>query len=102
MISIQKDRFNTGFQMTFENGWTVSVQLGRGNYCSNRDYGRTTSEEGIPFNGADAEIAAWDANGFLYKFDESNTVKGWCKPDEVADFIAQIAAIEEYERRIYK
>lgn len=102
MISIQKDRYNTGFQMTFSNGWTVSVQLGRSNYCSNQNLGNAMSENGIPFNGADAEIAAWDAQGFWYKFDESNTVNGWCKPDEVADFIAQIAAIDEYEGRIYR
>ena len=25
----------TGFQMTFENGWTISVQFGYGNYCDN-------------------------------------------------------------------
>ena len=26
---------NRGFQMTFENGYTVSVQFGPGNYCDN-------------------------------------------------------------------
>jgi len=26
---------NKGFHMTFENGWTVSVQLGAGNYADN-------------------------------------------------------------------
>jgi hypothetical protein len=26
-----------GTQMTFSNGWTISIQFGWGNYCSNRD-----------------------------------------------------------------
>jgi hypothetical protein len=30
-----KSTNNKGFQMTFENGWTISVQFGYGNYCDN-------------------------------------------------------------------
>jgi hypothetical protein len=30
-----KSTENKGFQMTFENGWTISVQFGYGNYCDN-------------------------------------------------------------------
>jgi len=26
-----------GFQITYKNGYTVSVQFGGGNYCTNRD-----------------------------------------------------------------
>ena len=39
---------NRGFQMTFENGYTVSVQFGPGNYCDNYSlplsYGGETKE----------------------------------------------------------
>ena len=28
---------NKGFQMTFDNGLTISCQMGHSNYCSNRD-----------------------------------------------------------------
>jgi hypothetical protein len=88
MFRVQKDEYNTGFQMVFENGWTVSVQFGKLNYCSNRTY---TSGKEIFFQSPDAEIAAWDENGVWYRF-ENDTVKGWCKPDEVADFIAKVKA----------
>jgi len=88
MFKVQKDEWNTGFQIMFENGWTVSVQFGRGNYCDNRSMKFVGQE--IVNKSPDAEIAAWDENGVWYKFDESNTVKGWVKSDEVADFIAMI------------
>jgi hypothetical protein len=39
----------------------------------------------------DAEIAAWDSTGEWFRFEDQNdSVKGWVKPDEVADFIAMI------------
>ena len=55
-----------GFHITFENGYTVSVQFGPGSYCENRnlDY--------IDFNrkprnsiceSPDAEVAVWDDKG---------------------------------------
>ena len=28
--------YGQGFQLTFENGWTISVQFGEHNYCSNK------------------------------------------------------------------
>ncbi len=75
-----------GFQMTFENGWTVSVQFGSCNYGSNYD---------VPFgtrisSATTAEIAAWDADGKWHDFG-GDTVQGWCSPDQVARFIQQIA-----------
>ncbi len=79
---------NQGFHITFANGWTVSVQFGRGNYCKNH---RLTT----PF-GADvppcpnAEIAAWDRVGHWYQFSdeyEGSQVSGHVKPDEVLAFM---------------
>ena len=32
-----KSNHNHGFSMTFENGITISVQFGEGNYCDRRD-----------------------------------------------------------------
>jgi hypothetical protein len=90
MFKIQNDRYNTGFQITFENGWTVSVQFGKLNYCSNRIY---TSGKEMFSKCPDAEIAAWDENGVWHQF-EHDTVLGYCKPDEVADFIAKVKAFE--------
>lgn len=47
--------YNDGFQMTFENGCTISVQFSKYNYC---DEGETT-----------AEVAAWDNQGNWLMFD---------------------------------
>ena len=83
-----KSTGNRGFQMTFENGWTISVQFGYGNYCDNGrhpdgwDFGKKQEVT----ESSDAEIAIWDANGEWYDFG-SDTVKGYCSADEVATWI---------------
>ena len=91
MFIVHKDEYHTGFHITFKNGWTASVQFGPGNYCSNH----LSKKRGI-FNSSDCEIAAWDKNGHWYRFNEENdTVKGYCKADEVAEFINMIKSKEE-------
>jgi len=73
---------NKGFQMTFANGWTVSVQFGDGNYCDNRDGASSSSKT--------AEIAAWNDKEW-YQFDNATEVRGWVTADDVAKFINLIA-----------
>ena len=86
MFSTDKNDYMNGFHMTFANGWTVSVQFGKGNYISDRDHHGQS---------VDAEIAAWDKDDNWYYFDtENGKVKGWVKADEVADFMAMIKAKE--------
>ena len=68
----------SGFQITFENGNTISVQFGCGNYCEQRHESTGSS--------SDAEVAIWNKAGDWYDFG-SDQVKGWCTPDEVADWI---------------
>jgi hypothetical protein len=93
----------TGFILTFDNGWTVSVQFGSGNYCPNQ----YKPEKDIVNNGmcesSSAEIAAWwgtselDSNWWVFnprdKEGPLHTVKGWCTSDVVADFISHISAL---------
>ena len=81
----QKDRqkFDTtlipsGFQMTFENGNTISVQFGMGNYCNNKYQSKENCEN--------AEIAIWNADGNWFDFG-NDQVKGHCTPNEVAYYI---------------
>lgn len=83
---------NKGFQMTFENGWTISVQFGFGNYCSNRNHpdGWYASKDVECFSCPDAEIAIWDSFGEYYNF-EHDTVKGYCSTDEVAEWITKVS-----------
>jgi len=86
-----------GFQITFANGWTVSVQWGTGNYCENRtlaishfaDWEQVDREAGAA-GSKTAEIAAWDRDGKWFDFG-SDEVAGHQTPEQVAAFIAQIA-----------
>ena len=73
-----------GIQLTFENGWTISIMFGYGNYCENRDKDR-------PQTGGttcrDAEIAIWDNNGKWHEFENGDTVNGYLDTDNVAKWI---------------
>lgn len=77
-----------GFHITFSNGYTVSVQWSCGNYCANRN-NTSTYLEGI--KSPNAEVAAWDADGTWYVFDNGDTVKGYQTPEQAAEFIGIIS-----------
>ena len=99
-------RGSMGFQIDFANGWTVSVQFGIGNYCSNRD-GAGNPFKDIPdfLESKTAEIAAWrtDSRGAnkgtstneWYTFEHGDKVDGWKTPDEVLEFMSIIAKLKE-------
>jgi hypothetical protein len=81
----EKNELHQGFQMTFANGCTISVQFSKGNYC---DQGETT-----------AEVAVWDKDYNWYvlneednhmsliKLQEGSDVIGYCTTDLVAFII---------------
>lgn len=77
----------SGFQLTFANGRTVSVQWGPATYSSNYDLPYATTGQ----SAATAEIASWDASGTWHIFPNGDTVQGYQTPDEVAAFLCQIA-----------
>ena len=85
---------NKGFQITFENGWTISVQFGKGNYCERRSFAEDAWKPEIdPVVGcANAECAVWDADGVWLPMTDSDDVIGWQTPDQVAALIARVAA----------
>lgn len=90
-----------GFQMTFENGWTVSVQFGPGNYCENKmldfiDFANKEFANKTSLTSKDAEIAAWDKEGNWYNFG-NDTVSGYMSTEEVADFIKLISRFDKLE-----
>ena len=93
-----------GFMVDFENGWTISVQFGIGNYCNNR------SSVGNPFinvpdfmDCTNAEMAAWrtdsrsegesKSNTAWYTFEGGQQVQGWQSPAEVLGFMNMIAKL---------
>lgn len=77
-FSATQNEYNNGFHITFKNGYTISVQFGKGNYS---DKGETT-----------AEIAAWGPDGKWMRLGEGDTVRGWCTPDEVLDYMKLVAS----------
>ena len=82
-----------GFHITFENGYTVSVQFGYGNYCENRDklMKKTPS--------VTAEIAYWkDGELIAFKTEDGefdDTVKGWQSPEQVLAFMNMVSSLTE-------
>jgi hypothetical protein len=90
-----KSTENKGFHMTFENGWTISVQFGYGNYCDNRHHNDRfeLGKNNDIVSSATAEIGIWNADGKWYTFDNGDEVKGYCSPDEVAKFITIAASL---------
>lgn len=78
-----------GFWMTFENGWTASVQWGYGNYIDTRHEGTVYDRDRESVN---AEVAAWDANDNWHNFG-SDTVEGWKTPEEVAAFLLNVSQL---------
>lgn len=75
---------NKGFQMTFPNGITISVQFGQGNYCSRRH--STTEIDDKKVKSTDAEIAIWDQNNTDFYFGKQTT-EGWCTTEKVSEWI---------------
>jgi hypothetical protein len=86
---------NKGFQITFENGWTISVQFGVFNYCEHYHSGYNFGDEQKQetWKSENAEIAVFhnDLSKPWYSFG-SDTVKGYCSSGEVAMWIGKVAS----------
>jgi hypothetical protein len=84
-----------GFHITFENGYTVSVQFGPGNYCDHRNKDFDKSAECGKAGSRTAECAVWHGKGPLLQLDWwDGTVKGWMRPAEVLALLVWAAAQE--------
>ena len=86
-----KSQERPGFSMTFENGWSISVQFHAFAYCERNRTLSSWEEDKNPAESLDAEIAIWDAEGNWYNFG-SDEVLGYQTPDEVADWMAKVKA----------
>jgi len=76
-------RTPAGFQMTFSNGYTVSVQWGEVNYCQNRNLEDSEYSQ-------DAEVAIIRPDGSwmpLDLFDEGRICEGYLSTDKVLKYI---------------
>lgn len=85
-----KSTYNRGFQMTFKNGLTISVQFGTGNYCERRNIKtsyRGDMDAATPVIASEnAEIAIWNTEQVWFDFG-TDQVRGWVTADEVAHWI---------------
>lgn len=84
---------NCGFQMTFTNGYTLSVVFGVFNYCEKRGRGNIGCEAAEPvWELKDAEIAIFDPNREFVKLTDYDDVKGWVSADTVGHLAGYLAA----------
>ena len=81
---------NKGFNMTFANGWSISVQFGPMNYCDNQNNAFGSQLDHTRYSSTTAEIAVLNKNGGLTIIWD-DVVKGWCSTDNVAKFIQVVS-----------
>ncbi len=104
-----------GFQISFQNGLTVSVQWGYGLYCENKNNASVRNEERSLtaceafIRSKDAEVAVFETGSPLHQSGPSvrnwrtqdflpgigDDVKGYCSPMEVADLIHRVSIATE-------
>ena len=86
----ENNEWHHGFQMTFANGCTISVQFSKHNYS---DQGETT-----------AEVAAWNSNGDWMIWNGDNWVvltngdtdiMSHQTPDDVARMISELVKLKQ-------
>ena len=85
---------NKGFHITYKNGYTVSVQFGGGNYCTNRDLPIEDYGKSVPPSDT-AETALMTKDGFVsYQGDD---VQGYMSPSEVLKLMVHAESLPIYD-----
>ena len=85
-----------GFNIKFENGWSISVQWGPGNYCDNSicDVMRlyNTPAAKLDMKSETAETGIFDPTNNFYRPEEwSDDVLGYVKPNDVLKWMNFVA-----------
>lgn len=98
-----KSTMNKGFQMTFDNGYTISCQFGSSNYCENKSYAEYNKEMKQEVTECEnCEVAVWDKNDnwitgeVVTKLGMESSepmVQGWVTSSEVAKIISYIVTL---------
>ena len=76
---------NKGFRITFDNGYTVSVQFGAGNYSSNYNLDILASHN-KPMSAELAETALLDPDGNFVPY-AGDDVQGYRTPEQVLELL---------------
>lgn len=81
-----------GFQIKFENGYTISIFNGFGSYSENHDKAEILSFKSLSVNSKDCEVAIiYNGKFCTDKFIETDDdVKGYISADELADLIMKV------------
>lgn len=92
----------SGFHITFENGWTVSVQFGPGTYADNYNMG--FANDGAVKAGAKgsktAECAVWGPDNLMLKYRGwGDTVSNRSTPAEVLRLLKWAARQKSEEEK---
>ena len=85
---------NKGFHMTFDNNWSISVQIGAMNYCDNKAGLFEKYEDQAQYRPQEcpnAEVAIFCPKG---EFALTDDVEGYLKPEVVAALIEFVACLE--------
>jgi hypothetical protein len=83
-----------GIHITFDNGYTLSVQFGPGNYCDHYDRRIGADDAACGKEGSStAETAYWSDDGGLINEGDGDTVQGYQTIDQVIDRINRVRAL---------
>lgn len=92
-MSSMKITDGKGVHFSFDNGITISIQIGRGNYCDNYNFPHyeVTRDNPLP-ESEKAEIAVWCSSGSMVDI-SGDIVRGYVPIDDVlrfADFLRSL------------
>ena len=98
---------NKGFQMTFDNGFRLSVQWGIGNYCQKKSDGMFGDEMKDKFwESTSAEIAVFDdsvdSSPMISLNDGIDMVCGWLNADQVAKVMTIVQSAKSADEILLK
>lgn len=96
-----------GVHFTFNNGLTLSIQIGGGNYCDNYDFpiAPITRDKPLP-SSTNAELALWNIRHEWLKLSEHDDIRAYVPVADVVRFIAFVDALpsdqtDETFQRVY-
>ena len=84
-----------GFHITFDNGYTVSVQFGAGNYCDNYDLRIMEYHDKAVPPSRTAETALIAPNGDFVEY-KGDDVQGRQTADDVLELLNYAAGLSQY------
>ena len=85
-----------GFQITFDNGYTVSVQFGAGNYCDNYNLGGMEYYDKPVPPSSTAETALIDPNGNFVEY-KGDDVQARQTPQDVIELMIYADNLPQYD-----